>query len=196
MSSSYRDRLARRLVEAGFAALIVGPDYSSFAYPEILALVPAAVALIRQRPELDASRIGLAGHDLGADLAIRVAGSTADIKAVAAIAPVMTEVPVSLDVFRELTYWPAWQWCHDLSRRRLWQDLDAARFAQRIARGKLLVVYGTEDTLVRSLPEEEWQGAREQGWVDVQAVAQARHFDLLTKAALSRKLVHWFRERL
>jgi len=49
--------------------------------------IQAAIDYLLTRPDVDPKRIGLVGHGEGANVAIRVAGSRDDVKAVVALAP-------------------------------------------------------------------------------------------------------------
>ncbi len=192
---SHRARLARRLTQAGLAALVMAPDHESFVFPDVLALMPAAVAFLRDRPGLDADRVGVLGYGIAGDLAIRVGGCDKQIRAVVALAPVMSDMPVGLDLLTELSYGEAWRWVHDRKRMQLREDLDARHYAPKIAPRPLLLVYGAEDRLVGRAPVAEWDG-KEKGWVGHQVIDGAGHLDLMADPVCIRSIVEWLRERL
>ncbi|MGC8788150.1 MAG: alpha/beta hydrolase, partial [Anaerolineae bacterium] len=88
---NYITALAHRIAEGGLVALVICVDRESCSYPEILAIVPAAISALSKRPEVDPQRLGIVGHDLGGDLAIRAASTDKQIKAVVALAPVLVD---------------------------------------------------------------------------------------------------------
>jgi len=55
--------LIRRIVGGGFIVLVV--DWSEPRYPDVLALLPTAIAYLLRREEVDPKRIGALGVDLG-----------------------------------------------------------------------------------------------------------------------------------
>lgn len=101
---SYQHAAARRLAEAGFVTITFElrgfgelgqpqfPEHRLVAYNAILAGtfykavvlrdVARAVAILRQRPEVDASRIGLTGASLGGELSVTYGALDPGIKAV------------------------------------------------------------------------------------------------------------------
>jgi dienelactone hydrolase len=139
--------LARRLAAEGVVALVVNPDEQSYAYPAILATLPAAVAVLRERPEVDPNRIGALGEDLGGDLVIRAASTSKEIKAVAALAPILTNVPPGLGLLSEMSYLQALRWARDRKRANLCRELNAVEYGARIAPRPFLLLYGGEDHL-------------------------------------------------
>jgi dienelactone hydrolase len=140
--------LARRLAAEGVVALVVNPDEHSYAYPAMLAILPAAVAMLRERPEIDPNRIGALGEDLGADLVIRAASTSKEIKAVAALAPILMGVPPDLGLLHELSYYRAMCWARDRRRATLGKELNAVEYATKIPPRPFLLLYGEDDKLV------------------------------------------------
>jgi pimeloyl-ACP methyl ester carboxylesterase len=195
MSSVQGSRLSRRLNQDGFAVLVVAPDHAPFTYPDIVALMPAAISFLRQRSDLDAQRVGVLGFDLGGDLAIRAGGSDKEIKATVALAPLVLDSAIGMDLLAEMSYWEAWRWAHDRRRTTLRAELDALHFAARIAPRPLLLIYGSEDRLVVRAPAADWD-ARQKGSVSVQIVEGSRHLDLLDDPACIRSIVEWLRGHL
>ena len=148
--------LARRLAAEGVVALVVHPDEQSYAYPSILATLPAAVAALRERPEVDPNRIGALGEDLGADLVIRAASTSKEIKAVAALAPILANVSPGLGLLHEMSYFRAMRWARDRKRATLCKELNAVEYGARIPPRPFLLLYGEEDNLVGEAPLENW----------------------------------------
>jgi dienelactone hydrolase len=139
--------LARRLAAEGVVALVVNPDEHSYAYPAMLAILPAAAAVLRERPEIDPNRIGALGEDLGADLVIRAASTSKEIKAVVALAPILMGVPPGLGLLHEMSYCRAMRWARDRRRATLCKELNAVEYEAKIAPRPFLLLYGEEDKL-------------------------------------------------
>ena len=113
-------------------------------YPDVLALVPAGVDYLLQRPEVDKGRIGVIGFGLGGDLALRAAGADEQIAAAVAVSPCLTPEPCypSLDLLRQRSFWQAVRW----RRRRRAQSvlvgqLNGLAFLPRIPPRPLLILH-------------------------------------------------------
>jgi dienelactone hydrolase len=143
------DPLAEALAAAGWVALVV--DWSAdteLQYPEVLAVLPAAISSLGRRTEVDGGRIALVGYDLGADLALRAASSDESVQAVVALAPLLGEgvSNFGLGVLSEWSYRQAWQ--RTWTTRRLLVELDPLGRLRHLADRPVLVVYGDRDRLV------------------------------------------------
>jgi len=97
--------LATHLAERGFAVLVL--ELSTLEYPDLLALIPSGVAYLAAHPEVDPQRIGVLGVDLGADLAIRSASGDEQVRAVAALSPILETASLSPGPSRTRTGWRA-----------------------------------------------------------------------------------------
>ncbi|MBC7232982.1 MAG: acetylxylan esterase [Chloroflexi bacterium] len=187
--------LAHQMAEEGFAALVICLDRGSCLYPEVLTIVPAAISMLSKRPEIDEQRLGIVGHGLGGDLAIRAASTDKQIKAVAALAPVLVEVQPSLDLLREMPYLEALRWARDRSRANLRAALNALEYGSRIAPRSFLLLYGAEDRLVSRTPTEAWQ-AQQATSMRLEVIEGVGHFDLVKHPVAVRVLIQWLREHL
>jgi len=189
------DTLAGHMVQEGLIVLVIHPDEESHAYPEILALLPAAMSLLSKRPEVDPQRLGALGYDLGGDLVIRAASASKRIKAVAALAPVLVDTPVSLDLLGELPYPQALRWAGDRKRAKLRKELNALEYGAKIAPRPFLLLYGAEDRLVARAPVEEWL-AQHKDAVDLKVIPSAGHLNLVNRPMALHTIVQWFKEHL
>lgn len=143
------DPLAESLAEAGWVALVV--DWSAIPaprYPGVLAVLPAALSYLARREEVHADRLAFLGFDLGADLALRAASSDPSVRAVVALAPLLSQdvADFGLGLLRKWSYWQAWQ-RSGLSRRLL-AELEPLARLNRLAERPVLVVYGGRDGVV------------------------------------------------
>lgn len=181
--------LAHHLRREGFVALVLGNTPEAYTYPGALALLPAALSFLRKRPDVDPTRLGVLGYDLGGDLAIRAASADRQVRAVVALAPLLQDTPVSMDLLRELTYPQALRWAHDRGRRLLRQELDALNALSKLDSRPVLVISGSEDMLVippATLPST----------VASARISGARHRDLPYRARTLALVAQWFKERL
>jgi dienelactone hydrolase len=201
--------LARRLAAEGVVALVVNPDEHSYAYPAILATLPAAVAVLRGRPEVDPNRIGALGEDLGADLVIRAASTSKEIKAVVALAPILTGVPSGLGLLHEMSYCRAMRWARDHTRVILGRELNAVEYGPRIPPRPFLLLYGEEDKLVGEIatasrrlfgetPLASWDSAAvEQGSTSqLQVIAGLGHLNLAQQQRVMEVVSRWLKDHL
>jgi hypothetical protein len=196
--------VAHELVQKGIAVLLLAVDRAAYTYPEVLALLPAAMSFLNQRPEVDPQRMGALGYDLGGDLVIRAASVDPQLKAVAALAPILGEEPTGLDLLREMSYPEAWRWAADRQRTGLRSELAALEYAPRIAPRPVLLLYGALDGLVRNpytAPEDK-NGTPPQPLqvcedsMTIQTIANVGHLDLLDHAETRSIVAQWFGERL
>jgi dienelactone hydrolase len=204
--------LARYIVGHGMVALLLTPEQESYTYPEILAMLPAATSWLAKHPEVDTQRIGALGYDLGGDLAIRAASTAKELKAVAAVAPILGESPVGLELLREMPYPMALHWARNHRRASLQNELNAAEYAPKIAPRPLLLLYGAEDGLVvrtlaeanadtRSVAPAEEAEPRPQSVeaadsITVRVIPDAGHLNLLDQPETVHAIVRWFQEHL
>ncbi len=194
--------LARQIVEQGMVVLLVIPERESYTYPEILATLPAATSLLSKRPEVDPERIGALGHDLGGDLVIRAASADKQLKTVVALAPILDQSALGVDLMSEMPYPQALRWACNRQRAKLQNELNALEYAAKIAPRPLLLLYGTEDRMVpHALPEE---GPAEdsllhplnQDSITLQVVPGAGHLNLLDHPVTLHAVFQWFGEHL
>jgi dienelactone hydrolase len=189
--------LARRLAAEGMVALVVDPDEHSYAFPAMLAILPAAVAVLKDHPEIDPSRIGALGEDLGADLVIRASSTSKEIKAVAALAPVLASVPPGLGLLHELSYFRAMRWARDRRRATLCKELDAVQYEARIPPRPFLLLYGEQDSLVgegtiAAASSFPGQGSSSQ----LQVIPGLGHLNLATHPVVMHLVSQWLKEHL
>jgi len=189
--------LAQHLLEQDWVVLLIEPESQSYSYPAVLAVLPAAVALLSKLPYVDPQRLGVLGYDIGADLAIRAASVDRLVKAVVAIAPVLAQAPRDLSLLREMPYPPALCWARDQRRETLRAELTALEYGAkmvppdgtRTVPRPFLLVYGAEDSLVNLAPVDQW-GAE-------QIVIQgAGHLHLPDQPLAVRAVVRWLKEHL
>ncbi|MFQ6001070.1 MAG: alpha/beta hydrolase [Anaerolineae bacterium] len=100
--------LATHLAERGFVVLVL--ELSTLEYPDLLALIPSGVAYLAAHPEVDPQRIGVLGVDLGADLAIRSASGDEQVRAVAALSPILETTKPGLHILAEMPYLQGMRW--------------------------------------------------------------------------------------
>lgn len=142
--------LVNRLVQQGL--VVVQPLWGASAqeYPDALALVPSCMAFLSSHEAVDARRLGVLGTHLGGDLALRAAASDGQIRAVAALAPLIEErnAQLSLGLLHEMTFAQALRWRMGGHRLRLIRQLRPSEALATIAPRRALVMYGGLDPLV------------------------------------------------
>jgi len=189
--------MAQYLVEQGLVVLRIEPDSESYAYPAVLAVLPAAIALLSKLPYVDPRRLGVLGYDLGGDLAIRAASVDRLVKAVVAVAPVLGQVPPGLQLLREMSYPYAVRWAHDHRREALRAELTALEYGAKMVPPSgtrtvprpFLLIHGAEDGLVARVPVE--------GWGAEQMIIQgASHLHLPDHPLTLETVAQWFKEHL
>jgi len=185
--------LAQCMVQERMVVLTLSIDDGLGGYPGILSLLPAAVAFLSKRSEVDPNRLGALGHDLGGDLVIRSASSSKDIAAVAALAPVLLDPPVGFDLLREMPYLQALRWLRDRERTRLRTELDALEHADKIAPRPMVLMYGERDSLTTRPPDRRIDSESN---LHIEVIPGAGHFDLVKHPVAMRTVVQWFREHL
>ena len=182
--------LATQLLEQRTVVLLVEPTTEAYSYPEALAIVPAATILLGKLPEVDPQHIVVVGHDLGGDLSIRSAGAPnagQQVAAVVALAPVLVQAPVGLDLLREMPYCRALRWARNSRRAALRRELTALEYGAKIGPRPLLLVYGSEDRLVGNAAVESWHAQRV-------TVRGAGHVSLGDHPMALQAVVQWLKE--
>ncbi len=195
--------LVQGLLNRSIIALLVTPDETEYTYPEVLTIIPAATTLLSKLPEVDPQRIGALGFDLAGDLVIRSASGDKQVKAAAALAPMLGEPRRGLQLLREMPWPNAWRWAHDAKRASLQRSLNALEYGPRVAPRPLLLVFGARDRLTCcaqqkggvafSLPAALGQAHDS---VTLCVVPGAGHVDLLSQQAALQTTIEWFKEHL
>jgi pimeloyl-ACP methyl ester carboxylesterase len=188
------ETIAVRLSDAGFIVLAANVTLEdSWLYPDILALFPRAVAYLEGRADVDASRIGALGVELGGDLAVRAAASDRQIAAVAVLAPLLVEASArpGLDLLREMSFTAAVRWTHVHRGGKLVAQLGALDHISELGSRPLLVIYGEEDALA---PLGEMKALRRRGKLELIS-GQGRQ-GLVYDPDVIRSTTRWFRRHL
>jgi pimeloyl-ACP methyl ester carboxylesterase len=144
---------------------------------------------------VDPDRLAAAGYDLGGDLVIRAAGAHKQLRAIAALAPLLKGVAPGLDLLSEMSYLEAWRWLRDERRARLIAQLSALEYGGKIAPRPLLLLYGADDHLSARTSPPDWS-AQGDDWITHEVIRGAAHLDLLDHPATLNTLVRWLKERL
>ena len=143
--------LVADLVEAGFIVLAIdwGPE-KELRYPEVLGILPGAVAYLAQRDDVDSERIGVLGVGLGGDVAIRSAATDQQIAAVLALAPYLDQANTKpgLSILKEMPYFKAVRWFGFRERGDLVAELDVLDSISKLDSRPLLLVYGDQDGII------------------------------------------------
>ena len=151
--------LARPLHEAGFAALFIdarghgASDDDGFAsLPRFAEDLEHAVDWLAARPEVDAGRIALLGHSVGAGAALLVASRRPDVKAVASVAAFSH--PASMMrrwlATKRIPEWPVGRYVLRYVQRTIGHRFDDIAPVNTIARVRcpVLLVHGADDDVV------------------------------------------------
>ena len=150
-------RLGSELVTKGVVALVMDTNREDmWQYPDVLAAIPEAVAHLERRADLDASRLGLVGTGLGADLAIRAASADRQVGAVVALSPLLgpSGVQPGLDLLSEMTYVEAIRWRRSQKGGEVVSSLAARKHISQLGSRPLLVIQGQRDRLAPSVRGE------------------------------------------
>lgn len=149
--------LGSELASRGVAALVMDTNRDDlWQYPGVLAAIPEAVARLERRPDLDASRLGLVGAGLGADLALRAAAADRQVGAVVALSPLLgpSGMQPGLDLLREMTYAEAIRWRRAQRGGEVVSSLAARKHISQLGSRPLLVIQGQRDRLASSVRGE------------------------------------------
>lgn len=186
------------LIEEGFIVLAIdwGPE-KEIRYPEVLGLLPGAVAYLTRRDEVNLERIGVLGIDLGGDLAIRAAGTDQQIAAVLALAPFLNQVNTKpgLSILKEMSYLEAINWSSFRKRGKLVAELAALDSIGKLSSRPLLLIYGDQDGITPAgracvtLGEEMARGR-------LKSLPGEGHLSLPRSSVTSTLVAHWFEENL
>jgi len=152
--------VSEALQAMGFMVLIIdwamtdSRDHRTL-YPDVLALIPAAISHLLQRPEVDERRIGVVGFGLGGDLALRAAGTDEQIAAVIAVEPAWASQPVEagLDLLKHESLWQILRTCtRRKDRDAMAEKLDALTFLPQAASRPLLVLCASSEIRSSTVP--------------------------------------------
>jgi len=186
------------LVEAGFIVLAIdwGPE-RGLRYPEVLGILPGAVAYLAQRDDVNPERIGVLGIGLGGDVAIRSAATDQQIAAVLALAPYLNQANTrpGLSILKEMSYLETLRWSSFRGRGNLVAELAVLDSMGKLGSRPLLLVYGDQDgiipigTIRATLTEAIAQGR-------VKLLSGERHLGLPCSSRALTLLAHWFKENL
>ena len=183
--------LATHLAERGFVVLVL--ELSTLEYPDLLALIPSGVAYLAAHPEVDPQRIGVLGVDLGADLAIRSASGDEQVRAVAALSPILSlQDPVGettgpgLHILAEMPYLQGMRWARAtkglVSRLASLEHLPQDR--------PCLLLCGGEDRLAPQCQRTVFEGP------EMMVIEGEKRFSLPRSPAAISLTADWFQERL
>jgi hypothetical protein len=188
------DAVCSELASEGLGVLAIDLDSAQlWPYPDLLAAIPQAVALVERRKELDASRLGLLGAGLGGDLAIRAAASDQQAKAVVAISPILDQARLEpgLDLLRERSYLEAMRWRRLNARGDLVSQLDAGGHLPQLRSRSLLILTGEGDRVTQKLVGNTFGGKEK-----LASVPNTGSASLVEQPAVASKVSSWFREHL
>jgi dienelactone hydrolase len=165
-------------------------DWSEPRYPDVLALLPTAIAYLLRREEVDPKRIGALGVDLGGDLVIRAASTDGRIKSVLAVAPYLCEANTKpgLSILKEMSYWQALLWSRSTNREKLVMELAAISSMEKLEGRPLLLVYGEEDGITSA--EVAISSGR------TKLLPGEGHLSIPRSQKLASLAVQWFNETL
>jgi pimeloyl-ACP methyl ester carboxylesterase len=190
--------IAANLVKEGFIVLAIDWGLErEIRYPEVLGLLPSAVAYLMRRDEVNPERIGVLGIDLGGDLAIRSAGTDQQIAAVLALAPFLDQANTRpwLSILKEMSYLETIRWSSFRKRGNLVAELAVLDSISELSSRPLLLIYGDRDGVVpverayTTLGEEMAQGR-------LKSLPGEGHLSLPHSSATSTWVAHWFKENL
>lgn len=183
--------LATHLAERGFVVLVL--ELSTLEYPDLLALIPSGVAYLATHPQVDPQRIGVLGVDLGADLAIRSASGDEQVRAVAALSPILSlQDPVGettgpgLHILAEMPYLQGMRWAG--ATKGLVSQIASL---EHLPQGRpCLLLCGGEDRLA---PQDQRTAFEGQKMITIEG---EKRFSLPRSPAAISLTADWFRERL
>jgi dienelactone hydrolase len=187
-------RMATGLAKNGMAALVIDvSDRERWKYPDVLAVVPQAIGFTERREDLDASRVGVLGAGLGADLVIRAAASDEQIGASVSLSPHLatSSVQPGLDLLREMSYLEAIRWRRLHRAGELVAQLAAREHLTDLGSRSLLVMYGERDRLAAKLDEEELPAGAE-----IEITTGIGRVGLCDEQEVINSVVSWFERNL
>ena len=183
--------LGRTMAQQGRISILIHPDANAYTFPGALALLPAAVSILTKRPEVDPNRIAVLGDGVGGDLAIRAASTSKDVRAVVAVAPILSEPPVGLGLLHELTFPQAIRWARDRVRAELVKWLEAGTYAAKVPPRPGLVLHGGEDRLADRTPLTSSNSG-----LELRTLAGLGHRYLAGHPAVMTMINDWLKEHL
>lgn len=183
--------LATHLAQRGFVVLVL--ELSTLEYPDLLALIPSGVAYLAAHPEVDPQRIGVLGVDLGADLAIRSASGDEQVKAVAALSPILSlQDPVGettrpgLHILAEMAYLQGMRWAR--ATKGLVNQIASAEHLPQDR--PCLLLCGGEDRLA---PQDHRAASKGQ---EMMIIEGEKRFSLPRSPAAISLTADWFQKQL
>lgn len=187
--------LAAALIQAGMVVLVPVWDADRQRYPDALSLVPLAMEYLSRCPQVDSQRLAVVGVGLGADLALRAAAADREVRAVAALGPLLQAryARPGLGLLREMTYPEALAWGLGGRRSPLVAELDAPSAVTQLARQPALVLYGSHDALIAPDRAQEILRA---GQIVVRTVPGETHVSLASSARAATTVAQWLMETL
>jgi hypothetical protein len=191
------ERLASRLADQGSVVLLAAWPGALQSYPDALALVPAVMCFLSREPLVDRQRIALIGVGLGGDLVLRAAASDRQVRAVAALAPLLDEYAARPggSWLYEMTFTEGWRWRLGGRRRRLARDLAAWEALGHLKARSALLLYGDQDAIVAlQRPRSRLTGGG--SGLQMQVIAGEGHLSLPGSPAVCAALQTWLAEGL
>jgi hypothetical protein len=188
------EAIAAWLVNEGFGLLTMEMILKDlWLYPDVLALVPMAIAYLDARDEVDSARIGAMGVGLGGDLAVRAAAADRQIRSVVALAPLFVESSAQpgFDLLREMSYSDAIRWTRLHRGGELVTQLGALEHISKLDSQLWLIIYGEEDRLIPYTEMETLQ-LRER----FKLIPGRGRRDLAQDSEVVSSITRWFRENL
>jgi fermentation-respiration switch protein FrsA (DUF1100 family) len=187
-------RLGSELASRGVGALVMDTNREDmWQYPDVLAVIPEAVAHLERRADLDASRLGLVGTGLGADLAMRAAAADRQVGAVVALSPLLgsSGVQPGLDLLSEMTYVEAIRWRRAHKGGEVVSSLAAWKHISQLDSRPVLVIQGQRDRLAARVGKETLPLGAE-----TKTVNGRGHLDLARDGEVLSSTVNWLLEHL
>ena len=186
--------IAARLARDDFVVLTTDMVFEdSWLYPDMLALLPKAIAYLDSRDEVDPGRIGAVGVGLGGDLVIRAAASDKQIRSMVALAPLLvrSSTQPSLDLLREMSYPEAIRWTRLHQHGKLVAQLGALEHISELDSQPLLIIYGEEDRLAPFAEMDAFQPTSK-----LELIPGQGRRGLVRSSEVISSTVRWFRENL
>jgi len=186
------------LTKEGFIVLAVdwGPE-KEIRYPEVLGLLPGAVAYLTRRDEVNPERIGVLGIDLGGDLVIRAAETDQQIAAALALAPFLIQdnTRPGLSILKEMPYLEAIRWSSFRTRGELVAELATLDSIGKLSSRPLLLIYGDQDGMIPAERAFVTLG-EERARRSLKSLPGEGHLSLPRSPATSALVARWFKENL